>query len=167
MRVSEDLCHFQYLEYYLKCLVWILKVYPTNLLYEGLSRFVILIPAHLGFTCKTSKVLCFVNILKGPEKGKKKIKTWTLLHQSHQWNAGRSDSQIYRLSMLQHCGTQVLFQSIRRLDFGKLYPKNPASSWCWPKAVTINSKTFCCKTVNSLGFIKSGFAEYPLSMFLF
>lgn len=69
--------------------------------------------------------------------------------------------------LLWYCGIQAHSGSIRRLDFGKLRPKNPASSWCWSKALRVKSKTSPGFGMSRLSLIKSGFVEYSLSMLLF
>lgn len=127
----------------------------------------LLISAHLDFACKTSRVMWVFLILWKVLKKQTNKQTWCLIHQNHQWNAGRSEGQTHCLSVLQCCGIQAHFGSIRRLDFGKLCPKNPASSWCWPKALRVKSKTSPGFGTNSLSLIKSGFVEYSLSMLLF
>lgn len=103
--------------------------------------------------------------------GKKKKKTHRL--QKHQWHTERSDRQtlpqhvsasVYPASSLT---LKIASQSIRWSDFEKLCLKNPISSCLWPRAIRVSVKTPPNFSVSKLRLIKSGFVEYPLSVFLF
>lgn len=145
----------------LECSRHVLKVCSAIMLYDDLSS-VILTPAHLAFTCKISHF----------DYTWKKKKRLAFFKNISDIQKGVTDRHF--LSMFQHPmypatspTLKTASQSIRISDFEKLCLKNPTSSCLWPRAIRVNVKTPPSFSMNNLRLIKSGFVEYPLSVFLF
>jgi len=152
----QSYCHC--LQLCLECSRRVLKICSAIVLYDDLSSVQYFIIAKCS-------ILHFGYVWKRKKK--------THLHQKHQWHTERSDRQtlpqrvpaaVYPAAYLTQMAAS---QSIRGSDLEKLCPKNPTSSCLWPRAIRVSGKTPPSFSVNKLRLIKSGFVEYPLSVFLF